>query len=194
MLKLLAKIAYLEQIISYKLIFLNKEYRSNKDDLADRLNETSTKYSKLLGISDKLIMNEKENIYKMKVNKTINQKNQTNDSKLKTKLKEKLDTLLIFKNDLEEEIFYIKENFVNKLNNYSSQIDEIVMDNNRLERILLDLENFKEENINKIILEKRLKIADKYRLIRDQVGKINQNDNLKTSHITINNYMINDVI
>ena len=68
------------------------------------------------------------------------------------------------------------------------------MDNNRLERILLDLENFKEENINKIILEKRLKIADKYRLIRDQVGKINQNDNLKTSHITINNYMINDVI
>ena len=139
-------------------------------------------------------MNEKENIYKMKVNKTINQKNQTNDSKLKTKLKEKLDTLLIFKNDLEEEIFYIKENFVNKLNNYSSQIDEIVMDNNRLERILLDLENFKEENINKIILEKRLKIADKYRLIRDQVGKINQNDNLKTSHITINNYMINDVI
>ena len=72
MLKLLAKIAYLEQIISYKLIFLNKEYRSNKDDLADRLNETSTKYSKLLGISDKLIMNEKENIYKMKVNKTIN--------------------------------------------------------------------------------------------------------------------------
>ena len=194
MLKLLAKIAYLEQIISYKLIFLNKEYRSNKDDLADRLNETSTKYSKLLGISDKLIMNEKENIYKMKVNKTINQKNQTNDSKLKTKLKEKLDTLLIFKNDLEEEIFYIKENFVNKLNNYSSQIDEIVMDNNRLERILLDLENFTEENINKIILEKRLKIADKYRLIRDQVGKINQNDNLKTSHITINNYMINDVI
>ena len=101
---------------------------------------------------------------------------------------------MIFKNDLEEEIFYIKENFVNKLNNYSSQIDEIVMDNNRLERILLDLENFKEENINKIILEKRLKIADKYRLIRDQVGKINQNDNLKTSHITINNYMINDVI
>ena len=101
---------------------------------------------------------------------------------------------MIFKNDLEEEIFYIKENFVNKLNNYSSQIDEIVMDNHRLERILLDLENFKEENINKIILEKRLKIADKYRLIRDQVGKINQNDNLKTSHITINNYMINDVI
>ena len=68
------------------------------------------------------------------------------------------------------------------------------MDNIRLDRILLDHENFKEENINKIILEKRLKIADKYRLIRDQVGKINQNDKLKTSHITINNYMINDVI
>ena len=67
MLKLLAKIAYLEQIISYKLIFLNKEYKSNKDDLADRLNKTSSKYSKLLGISDKLLINEKQNKSKAKL-------------------------------------------------------------------------------------------------------------------------------
>ena len=51
------------------------------------------------------------------------------------------------------------------------------MDNIRLDRILLDHENFKEENINKIILEKRL--ADKYQLIREKLEKLIKTTNLR---------------
>ena len=195
MLKHLAKIAYYDEIINNEILFVNKEYKSIKKQLISQSELSNNQHNILQANSDNLKIKEKETICKIEGFNIKKLSNHANINNIKSKFQDKLDTLHIFKKDLEEEIFYLEEKIIKKLNEFDSQNEELINANRDLELNLIVQSKrvINEEACKDEILVKRMKIAEKYKSIKDLVGRLNEKDNQKTR--LINNYIhkINDV-
>ena len=110
---------------------------------------------------------------------------------LKAKLEEKLETLLVFKKDFEEEIIIIKEQNLIKQNELKNRIVEFNKVNKDLEQVCIKAKTIYQYKDD--ILQKRIKIAEKYRLIKDIIITIDEKNNQKTTLINTYIKKIHDV-
>lgn len=203
-LKMIFKVAYLDEVLEYKHIYISKSYKSLRNQIKGKIKETElininlernlSKYEekmKSLEINHDLVQNEK-------INKSILDNVSFHlikeKSNLLLSLNLKFKALILRKNEIDSDLNNLKIKYSTKISNYDSQINEIEKLNKELiERKDVDI-NTLYEKIDQQIFDYKTIILDKKLKIREFISKVTNNEvNQKTNLVNSFLRKINDV-